>query len=315
MSDTYDAQDRGAGDAYARYLAGMDASMRQKVALVAAHLLCEGEVADMGMGSGAGSHALAALYPRLDVVGIDINPEMVERARARYALPNLRFEVGDIAEACLPAGVFEAILDSSVLHHVTSFNGYDRGAAARAMGVQARMLAPGGVLVVRDFLDPGAGEVWLDLPDDDAPPEGPGAGGSSAALLLRFSKEFKLLLPEGERGFPVVERGGRPGEPPLPTGWRRFALDRRHAVEFLLRKDYRRDWALEAQEEYTYLTQAGFEAACAAEGLRLLASTPIRNPWIVQHRFEGRFAWWTTAGVPLDWPATNYVVAAERVDN
>ena len=68
MSDTYDAQDRGAGDAYARYLAGMDASMRQKVALTAAHLLAAGSLADMGMGSGSGSHALAALYPDLDVV-------------------------------------------------------------------------------------------------------------------------------------------------------------------------------------------------------------------------------------------------------
>jgi len=38
--------------AIARDLAGMDASMRQKVALTAAHLLCEGRVADMGMGSG-----------------------------------------------------------------------------------------------------------------------------------------------------------------------------------------------------------------------------------------------------------------------
>ena len=55
---------RGDREAYDRYLAGMDASMRQKVALTAAHLLCTGRVADMGMGSGSGSHALAALYPK-----------------------------------------------------------------------------------------------------------------------------------------------------------------------------------------------------------------------------------------------------------
>ncbi|MHC4393723.1 MAG: class I SAM-dependent methyltransferase, partial [Planctomycetota bacterium] len=82
----YEGQDRGAGDAYERYLAGMDASMRQKVALTAAHLLCEGELADMGMGSGTGSHALASLYPDLLVIGVDINPEMVERATKRYPL-------------------------------------------------------------------------------------------------------------------------------------------------------------------------------------------------------------------------------------
>jgi hypothetical protein len=57
---------RGDGSAYDRYLAGMDASMRQKVALTAAHLLGRGRVADMGMGSGAGTAALAALYPELE---------------------------------------------------------------------------------------------------------------------------------------------------------------------------------------------------------------------------------------------------------
>lgn len=52
---------RGDGGAYDRYLQAMDASMRQKVALTAAHLLGRGRVADMGMGSGAGTAALAAL--------------------------------------------------------------------------------------------------------------------------------------------------------------------------------------------------------------------------------------------------------------
>lgn len=62
-SNAYTGQHRGDRNAYRRYLAGMDASMRQKVALTAAHLLSESTVADMGMGSGSGSHTLAALYP------------------------------------------------------------------------------------------------------------------------------------------------------------------------------------------------------------------------------------------------------------
>ena len=89
-------------DAYQRYLRGMDASMRQKVALTAAHVLSEGVVADMGCGSGACSEALAALYPELEVVGVDADPEMVARARASFARDNLRFEVGDIARPIFP---------------------------------------------------------------------------------------------------------------------------------------------------------------------------------------------------------------------
>src|SRR5437868_14313896 len=93
----YAAQARGELEAYERYLRGMDASMRQKVALTAAHLLCRGRVADMGMGSGAGSHALAALHPEMKVVGVDVDATMVDLAREKYALENLAFVVGDIA--------------------------------------------------------------------------------------------------------------------------------------------------------------------------------------------------------------------------
>jgi len=307
--DDYGKQDRGGADAYAAYLAGMDASMRQKVALTAAHLLSEGDVADMGMGSGTGSATLAALYPSLSVVGVDINPTMVELAAARYRLPNLRFAAGDIAEPCFEAETMEAILDSSVLHHVTTFNGYDRAAAARALAVQAAQLSPYGVLIVRDFLDPGLAPCWLDLPTDDG--EGDGLETcSTAALFDRFSKEFRVLREDaGARGFPseVVEGAVGPG-------WRRYAVARRYAAEFVLRKDYRSHWDVEVLEEYTYATQEEFEAIFASLGLRVLASTPLRNPWIVQHRFEGRFAWWdASTGVRLDWPATNYVIVGQKV--
>ena len=77
-----EGQARGGLAAFERYLAGMDASMRQKVALTAAHLPCEGRVADMGMGSGHSSHALAALYPRLQVAG-DLRACPKRRSRSR----------------------------------------------------------------------------------------------------------------------------------------------------------------------------------------------------------------------------------------
>ena len=308
MAD-YRDQNRGAGSDYDRYLAGMDASMQQKVALTAAHLLCEGRLADMGMGSGSGSFALASLYPALQVIGVDIDPEMVRRASERYQRPNLRFVEGDIGKRCFADGEVDAILDSSVLHHVTSYGGYDRDAAARAMAVQSEQLAPGGVLVVRDFLDPGPGEVLLDLRDDD----GRGAGDdvatcSTAQLFERFAREFRRLLPEAERGFAYarVTEG-------VPEGWARFRCQHRHAVEMVLRKDYRDSWDVEVQEEYTYATQAEMVAVLRRLGMRILASTPIHNPWIERHRFSEKIALWSLDGERLDDPATNYVVVAQKV--
>jgi len=266
----------------------MDASMKQKVALTAAHLLAQGEVADMGMGSGAGSHALASLYPSLRVIGVDVNPTMVELAAERYRLPNLSFLVGDVAAACFPLGSLEGVFDSSVLHHVTTFSGYDYARAEEALRVQVEQLELYGSVVVRDFVAPPPGLVQLDLP------------GETAAWLRRFATEFRKL--SAAPGFTLRELEG------APEGWQRFELDRRHAVEFLLRKDYRDDWDTEVLEEYTYFTQAEFEACFARLGLRVLASTPLYNPWIVRNRFRGQFTW----SDPED-PPTNYIIVGERV--
>jgi SAM-dependent methyltransferase len=312
-SARYERQDRGDRGAYDHYLRGMDASMRQKVALTAAHLLSEGDVADMGMGSGSGSFALAALYPDLSVVGVDVNPTMVALAAERHRLPNLRFVEGDVAAPCFERGTMEAIVDSSVLHHVTSFNGYDREAAARALVVQAEQLAPGGVIILRDFLDPGPAMVWLDLPADDGRDDARDPmRASTAALFERFAREFRVLLPEAERGFGYERLAGDEARP-IPAGWRRYRLRHTHAAEFVLRKDYRESWDLEVQEEYTYGTQAELEATFARIGLRVLASVPIYNPWIVQHRFRGKLRLWTEDGRQLDYPATNYVIVGQKV--
>jgi SAM-dependent methyltransferase len=300
-----DQPTRGARAAYERYLEGMDASMRQKIALTAAHLLGRGRVADMGMGSGAGSQALAALYPQLDVVGVDVDPTMVALARERYALPNLSFVVGDVATRVFDDGTLDGVFDSSVLHHVTTFGGYDHENAARALAVQARALKDHGVLVVRDFVDPGPGDALLDVPADDGDDSGDPSRCSTASLFERFAREFRSLYPKPGFAFEALS-------PPRPR-WRRYRVTRTLAAEFLLRKDYRDDWVAEVKEEYTYFTQERFEQELAALGLRVLASTPIRNPWIVRHRFEGKCALSDVAGAPLELPATNIVVVGERV--
>jgi len=307
MDADFDARQlRGGREAYERYLQGMDASMRQKVALTAAHLLCIGRVADMGMGSGQGSHALAALHPWLRVVGVDLDPNMVEIAREKFVLPNLEFVVGDIAEKVFEDDALEGVLDSSVLHHVTSFGGYRHDNAARALEVQARALRVHGTLIVRDFVAPEPSEVFLDVRHDDGDDSDDPRKCSTAALLERFAREFRSL--HAERGFQLAR------ETSDDKTYRRYRLSHRHAVEFVLRKDYRTDWESEAKEEYTYFTQAEFDARFASLGMRVLASTPLYNPWIVRHRFEDKFRIVDVkTNRVLPFPPTNTLVVGEKV--
>lgn len=279
--------------------------MQQKVALTAAHMLGVGRIADMGMGSGTGSEALAALYPGLHVTGVDVSEEMVELARERFELRNLDFKLGDIAKPVFEEASLHGILNSSVLHHVTSFGEYDHDAAGRALAAQVSQLADHGVLIVRDFLDPGSQPVWLEVATDDGDDSDDPRTCSCAALLRRFAREFRSL--HAEPGFPLEDLGS------AGPGRHRFGLDHRMAVEFILRKDYRRDWESEVKEEYTYFTQERFEACYAALGLRVLASSPIYNPWIVRNRYVDKFRLTTPQGGAIELPATNYVIVGERV--
>ena len=303
---------------YARYLRGMDASMRQKVALTAAHLLGVGRVADMGMGSGTGSAALARLYPELEVVGVDVSENLVARARKEFAaVSNLSFVEGDIAQPQFEPGSLGAVFNSSVLHHVTTFTGYDHSAAQRALAVHVNQLAVGGFLIVRDFVAPevspgNAPYVILDLPADDGQGEDPSTC-STAALFERFATEFRSLHAEPGFTYRRAEEVLPPNVPAPAPGRVRFGVDLRQATEFLLRKDYRSDWYSEVKEEYTYFTQRQFETVFRDLGLRVLASFPIWNPWIVQNRFRGRFELYAPTGERLEDPPTNYLIVGEKV--
>src|SRR5882724_3602621 len=124
-SPHYQKQHRGDAKAYEKYFAGMNASMQQKVALTTAHFPTRGRIADMGSGSGRGTFDLASLYDGLELVGVDVNPISVERAHEEFQRPNLSYVVGDISQMVFPENSLDGILDSSVLHHVTSFNNFD----------------------------------------------------------------------------------------------------------------------------------------------------------------------------------------------
>lgn len=303
----YERQHRGTEAAYEAYFKGMDASMQQKVALTTAHFPVRGRIADMGSGSGRGTYDLACLYGGLELAGVDINPVSVERAARAFRRPNLSYVVGDIAEMVFPAESLDGILDSSVLHHVTSFNDFDVRRVFKTLENQVAQLKTGGVIIVRDFVIPdGPGRVHLDLPADDGVETGDIVELSTAALFERFAREWRSSV---NRGGPVPFIKTESSRP----GFARYELSLRAAAEFVLRKDYRADWATEVLEEYTYLSQSQFEEAFRSLGLRIVTSRPLWNPWIVQNRFEGKFHLSDLDGNPLPFPPTNYLIVGEKV--
>lgn len=306
-TNVYQAQRRGGDDAYASYYAGMDKSMQQKVALTTAFFPPIGTLVDMGCGSGSGSFDLASLFDGLAVVGVDIAPPAVEHATAHYHRPNLRYQQGDIADPLFPPASLDGILNSSVWHHLTSFNEFSLREVERALQNQAASLRPGGVLIVRDFVVPRfPATVWLDLPTHDGAVEGPIESLSTAALFPRFCAQFRSSQnPTTPLPYTVL--------PSPREGWARFMVSGRGAAEFLLHKDYRSDWDAECREEYLFYSQADYEAAFRRHDLRIVLSVELRNPWIIENRFRGRCALYDTTGLPLPLPPTNYLMVGEKV--
>ena len=304
----YDKQDRGNLSAYEEYFAGMDASMQQKIALTTAHFPSRGQIADMGSGSGSGTFDLARLYHDLELIGVDINPVTVEYSQNHYKLPNLSFETGDIAEMTFPENSLDGILDSSVLHHVTSFNNFDLAQIVKTISNQVGQLKTGGVLIIRDFVVPDEANkfVFIDLPINDGTATGEIAELSTAALFEIFARDFRssLNLNEGVI-FEKVESSRE--------NFSRFKVTLRTAAEFVLRKDYRDHWSPELLEEYTYSSQSDFEHLFQTNGLRIVVAMPLWNPWIVENRFVDKFYLSDLDGKPLNFPPTNFLIVGEKI--
>ncbi len=108
------------------------------------HLLSPLRVADLGCGEGYLSLEAARWAGR--VVAVDLSPEVLARAR-RLALSkgaqNISWKRGEIEDLPLETSSFDVALLSQALHHA--------GDPARAVREAARILVPGGRLVILDL--------------------------------------------------------------------------------------------------------------------------------------------------------------------
>lgn len=103
------------------------------------------EILDVGCGPGILVAALAPLVR--EVVGFDLTPEMLDKARQRCqeaGLQNVRFERGRAEALPFPAESFDAVVTRATLHHLP-----DPQLVVREM---VRVVRPNGKLVLTDVV-------------------------------------------------------------------------------------------------------------------------------------------------------------------
>jgi 2-polyprenyl-3-methyl-5-hydroxy-6-metoxy-1,4-benzoquinol methylase len=102
-------------------------------------------VIDVGCGQGWSSIALATAYPEVRVLGIDLDPGSIERARDHAAAAGVadrvRFWVGDAADPGL-AGQFDLVTAFETLH--------DMARPTHALRAMRQLVADGGAVVVAE---------------------------------------------------------------------------------------------------------------------------------------------------------------------
>jgi ubiquinone/menaquinone biosynthesis C-methylase UbiE len=105
-------------------------------------------ILDAGCGSGYGTELLQQRFSPCRLVGFDVMPEQIERARARE-VRGAELRVGDITRIEEKDASFDAVFVFGILHHVPEWR--------LALRELARVLRPSGVLLVeelqRSFVD------------------------------------------------------------------------------------------------------------------------------------------------------------------
>lgn len=115
-----------------------------------AHLALGMRVLDVGCGTGTLLILAAQAVPGAQLVGVDIDDRILERARRKIAVRGLPIQLERASATELPYadGSFERVLSTLAFHHLT------REEKARAFAEAHRVLRAGGELHLGDFGKP-----------------------------------------------------------------------------------------------------------------------------------------------------------------
>ncbi len=100
-----------------------------------------GRVLDLG--TGTGNLAGRFLERGVEVTGVDLSREMLQRAKAKY--PTLETVEGHFEDLSRVQGLYDAIVSSYALHHIPDER------KARVIRHLQRFLKPGGRIVIADY--------------------------------------------------------------------------------------------------------------------------------------------------------------------
>ena len=176
------------GDAYAGVAGRLEeADLNLGCGVPTRHAALRAGETVLDLGSGAGNDVFIARHevgPECRVLGVDMTPDMIAKARANAAklgFDNVEFRLGEIEHLPVETGSVDVVISNCVLNLVPD--------KARAFAEMARVLRPGGRFCVSDIVATGA------LPE----------GVRTAAGAIPETDYLDLLVKAGFEGVRIVE--------------------------------------------------------------------------------------------------------------
>jgi ubiquinone/menaquinone biosynthesis C-methylase UbiE len=105
-----------------------------------------GNALEVGCGRGVGIDIILDTFGAGTVDGVDLDPDMVTRARARHRFrgDRVRLWVGDVEHIEAADATYDAVFDFAIIHHVPAWR--------NALHEVARVLKPGGRFYAEEVL-------------------------------------------------------------------------------------------------------------------------------------------------------------------
>ena len=108
---------------------------KRRVQMLSGHLRPGMAILEIGCGTGYFTRELTRRGA--DIVAIDVSPDLLEIAKAKYSAPNVRYEIQNAYSLTYGDAMFDSVVGSSILHHLE---------IEEALREIYRVLKPGGTI-------------------------------------------------------------------------------------------------------------------------------------------------------------------------
>jgi ubiquinone/menaquinone biosynthesis C-methylase UbiE len=279
---------------YEAYVKSMDESLYRKLLLCSDWIpALHKTVVDVGTGSGALAHAIAEANPSWWVMGIDLSPKMIELATEKYSRPNLSYRLGNSNR--LKLSDVDVFIYSSVFHEIYSFSNDSIGAIEEAIQQARSSLAPGGQILVRDFIGP--------------------SEPNRIVHLVQMKSDIKegMSLPDFARDFSKINHRNYVYDQIEETGESiTYRTTLANAYEYMYRyKDSH--WEPELREKYFYWSQEDAEEVFQRNGFKILSFKKLPNENRVSALRGKIYLIDPVTNTSMDYPPDKALYLAEKI--